>query len=105
MAGKYRVEVTATAEADLLGIWEFIARDSPDTAIRWLDATEKRILSLESFPLRCAIVPEAEDLGCPYRHLVCGNYRVIARVERTTVWAIRVLHGARLLDTTILEDR
>ncbi|MBI3272449.1 MAG: type II toxin-antitoxin system RelE/ParE family toxin [Planctomycetes bacterium] len=103
MAARYRVEVTATAYSDLRSILDFISEDSPAAAVRWLEEMERGILSLERFPLRCPVVPEAEELGHPYRHLLFGNYRAILRVEERVVWVLRVLHGAQLLDTSTLE--
>ena len=104
MPGKYRVELTAAALTDLNGILEFIAQDSPTEALRWLDAMERRIRSLERAPLRCAVIPETAELGREYRHLLFGNYRAIYRVEGVAVWVIRVIHGAQLLDTSALEE-
>ena len=104
MPPKYAVEITAAAEADLHRILEFIAQDAPETAQAWLLEAERHILTLESLPLRCAVVPEAADLGVPYRHLVLGNYRVVFRIDRRTVWVLRVVHGAQLLETSILDS-
>lgn len=49
------------------------------------------------------MIPEADDIGAEYRHLIWGNYRTVFRIERSTVYIVRVIHGARLLDTGSLE--
>jgi len=49
-------------------------------------------------------VPENELLGATYRHLLYGNYRTIFKIVGSRVIILRVLHGARLLDTGILGE-
>lgn len=64
---------------------------------------EKQIDTLESFPERCSLIPENEILGTHYRHLLYGNYRTVFRVAKNTVYVLRIVHGARLLDTSMFE--
>ena len=59
--------------------------------------------SLSQLPKRCPVIPEADDIGVEYRHLIWGSYRTIFRIEGSTVWVVRVVHGAQLLDTSTLE--
>jgi plasmid stabilization system protein ParE len=100
---KYRVEITAAAQEDVRRCHDYIAEDSPASARRWVDELQRQMASLETFPLRCGLIPEAAELGGSYRHLIFGNYRTIFRVAGTTVWVVRIIHGAQLLDTTLLE--
>ena len=65
---------------------------------------EEQIGTLEVFPGHCPLAPENEFLGTPYRHLLFGNYRTVFKVIRARVIILRVIHGARLLDTELLED-
>ena len=102
MAGKHRVEITAAAERDLRNIRDYIARDKPVAAERWLQRIAKQIRSLKSMPLRHEIIPEARDIGIGYRHMLSGPYRTIYRVEKERVIVVRVIHGARLLDLSFL---
>jgi toxin ParE1/3/4 len=100
---KYRVRVTRTAERDIEGVWSFIAQDSPENGESFIRRLEEQIETLENFPDRCPAIPENELLGTQYRHLIFGNYRTIFRVERKNVYVLRVIHGARLLDTSMFE--
>jgi len=100
---KYRVEITGIAEADVAEIWEQIAQDKPAAATAFILQMEEQISTLEDSPERCPLVPENELLGTAYRHLLYGNYRTIFKVIGSRVIILRVLHGARLLDTKILE--
>lgn len=100
---KYRVEITRIAESDIVEIFEFISRDKKTAAIKWVDEIERQIDSLEKFPLRCQIIPETQELGREYRHLIYGNYRTIFKIKGTKVIIMRVIHSARLLDFQIFE--
>jgi toxin ParE1/3/4 len=100
---KYRVEITEAAEADIAEIWEYITQDKPDAATAFVLRLEEQIGTLERFPERCPLVLENELLGTAYRHLLYGNYRTIFKVVESRVIIMRVLHGAQLLDTEMLD--
>ncbi len=104
MPRKFKVEITQTAEKDVAEIWEYIAQDKPDAATAFIMRLEEQIDTLERLPERCPLVPENELLGAAYRHLLYGNYRTIFKIAGSRVIILRVLHGARLLDTGILEE-
>lgn len=101
MPAKFKVEITPTAEADIAELWDYIAQDSPDNATAFILALEEQITSLERFPERCPLIAENEILGTSYRHLLHGPYRAIFRITGPTVIILRVIHGARLLDTAL----
>jgi len=96
--GPYRVEITATAERDLAAIHAYIAADDPEAARAWLEGLEQHAATLERFPNRCPVIPEAADLRCDYRHLMHGPYRILFRVKGRTVFVVRIFHGSKLLD-------
>ncbi len=104
MPRKFRVDITKAAEADVAEIWEYIAQDKPDAATAFILRLEEQIGALEGFPERCPLAPENELLGAAYRHLLYGNYRTIFKIVGSRVIILRVLHGARLMDTGILEE-
>lgn len=97
------VRWTFGARDDLREIHDFIARNSPRAA----EALAERILTaikrLESFPDSGRMLPEFPALG--YRELIVGNYRVLYRSDRDTVWVGAVVHGRRLLNKESIEDR
>lgn len=100
---KYRVDITATAEADIAAIWDYIDQDNPETATTFILHLEEQIATLERYPERCPLVPENNLLGTAYRHLLFGKYRTIFKIIGARVIILRVIHGARLLDKSILE--
>jgi len=101
---KFRVRITRTAERDIEEAWAFIAQDSPEEAEKFIRRLEEQIQTLERFPERCPLIPENEMLGTRYRHLIYGNYRNVFRIAGKIVYVLRVIHGARLLDTSMFED-
>lgn len=104
MPAKFRVRITRTAERDLEEAWTYIAQDSIEEAEKFVRRLEEQIATLESFPERCPLIPESEILGARYRHLLYGNYRTVVRIAGRTVHVLRIIHGARLLDTSMFEE-
>jgi plasmid stabilization system protein ParE len=90
-------------EIDLEEIWNYIAADSIENANRFVLKLETRMNKLSYSSRRCSLIPENEILGTRYRHLIIGKYRVVFRVTVESVYILRVIHGARLLDTAIIE--
>jgi plasmid stabilization system protein ParE len=96
----YRVSLTRSAEEDAYAAYEFIRADSKQEADRWLESLFEVILSLNEFPERCPVIPEAPRIGLPLRHIVHGIYRIVFEVdedasEGPTVLVLRVRHGMR----------
>lgn len=104
MPARFRVRITRTAERDVEEIWNFIAQDSPEAAERLIGRLEEHIETSERFPERCPLIPENEILRTHYRHLLYGNYRAVFRIEKKTVYVLRIIHGARLLDISMFEE-
>jgi toxin ParE1/3/4 len=90
-----RVDRSRLAEADLLAIAEYIARDNPTAASRWLDRIEEKFLLLARQPY----MGEAVDHIRPgLRRFSHGNYLIFYEPRETGVCLIRVLHGARRIE-------
>ena len=104
MRKQFRVEITARAERDILDTRDFITQDKPAAAIKWVREIKRQIRSLKTMPLRHEIIPEAQDLGVEYRHLIFGSYRTIYRVQDDRVIVLRVIHGARLLEQSLFRE-
>jgi len=100
---RHRVEITRAAERDVVRVYEYIERHSPERAVKWLAEIERQAQTLAQYPNRCPVIPEADDIGVEYRHLIWGHYRTVFRIEGSTVYVVRVVHGAQLLETETLE--
>lgn len=93
----YKVLLTRQAQNDLAEIYEYIAADSLENAITFVQAIEEKVFSLTTMPERAAMIPENSVLGSRYRHLPHGRYRIIFRIKDKRVVVLRIIHGARLL--------
>ncbi len=86
---------TPQASDDLEAIAEFISLDSPHYAslfvVDVLDAAER----LEIFPDSGRVVPELNEHSV--REIILGNYRIVYRIQYTTVEILTIYHSARLL--------
>ena len=100
---RFAVNFSQKAEEDLEEIWSFIAADNPDNATKFVLNLEKQVESLSRFPERCPLIPENDVLRAKYRHLIYGDYRSIFRLRGRTVYIIRIINSARLLETGMLE--
>jgi plasmid stabilization system protein ParE len=97
---KYRVVVTATARADAIEAFTWIAERSPDAAARWYDGLQKAITKLTKMPQRHPIAQdESEQLGITFRQMLNGRrkgvYRLLFSIEGDTVTLHYVRHSAR----------
>jgi plasmid stabilization system protein ParE len=93
---------TRRARQDLVAIGDYIARDNPVAAGRWVGSLILAVENAAANPLAGRIVPEIgrEDL----REVLRGNYRIVYRVEDTTLQILTVFEGHRLLRPGDLES-
>jgi toxin ParE1/3/4 len=107
VARKYRVDIAARAQRDIIEIWERISKDSPRTADRFIEALFEHTRTLERIPERCPLIKENDFLKRAYRHLLYKKYRILFRLQGNLVYVVRVIHGARLLrgEDVLLYDR
>ena len=87
-----RLRKSATAERDLLGIWEYIANDNPSAADRMWQCFEDRFELLLTHPFS----GESQDCYRPgLRSVVEGQYVIFYEPRPHEILIYRVLHGAR----------
>jgi toxin ParE1/3/4 len=101
---KFNVLWTRTAEQDLEGIIEYIARDSVDNALKALHAIRSKASKLATLPDRGRVVPEMKVCGIStYRELVIPPWRIIYRTESKTVIVLAVIDARRNLEDILLD--
>jgi toxin ParE1/3/4 len=90
------------AQEDLLDIWCHIACDNPHQADRYLDFLEGRLTLLASSPGMGLSHDELEPglLGFPV-----DNYLIFYRQVDVGIEIVRVLHGAREIESLFQADR
>ena len=98
MAKKIKVNISLNAQNDLEHIFFYIAEDSINNARKFILELEKKIYSLDTFPERFALIPENLFFGTSYRHIIHKKYRAIYKIDNNSVYILRVIHGAKLLE-------
>lgn len=98
MARKYKVNISFNAQRDLEHIFFYIAEDSINNAKNFIREFEKKIYSLDTLPERFALIPENIFFDTDYRHIIHKKYRAIYKISGNSVYILRVVHTAKLLD-------
>lgn len=82
---------------DLREIHDFIAKDSPHYAKLQVEKIRESISNLAIFPNIGHNLPEFPE--SPYQEILCGNYRIIYRLEKDQTLALimSIIHSRRLL--------
>ncbi|MBL8591590.1 MAG: type II toxin-antitoxin system RelE/ParE family toxin [Devosia sp.] len=91
---KYRVDVSAEARLELIGVLDYLADEvSARAAVQVVDRLSSAIADLGDNALRYQLVPWREGSGI--RRRVVGSYNVYYVVSDDVVSVLHVLHGAR----------
>lgn len=103
----YSVEISAQAEADLRGIFEYIAFElqSFQNAVGQLSRLENGIYSLDQMPERCRLYDKEPWHSRGLRMMSVDNFCVfyISNAEKNTVYVVRVMYGGRDIETQLAE--
>jgi plasmid stabilization system protein ParE len=87
---------TTRARDELRAIGEYIARDDPRAAERWVLRLVHAVEAVSALPSSGREVPE---LGRPeIREVIEGNYRIVYRLSDSTLAVLTVFEGHKLLD-------
>ena len=89
-----RLTLLREAENDLIEIWQYIAADDQEAAIRVLHALDEKFHLLAR---NSKLGPARPDIAPDLRYLVEGNYLILYREAAQGVEIVRVVHGARSL--------
>ena len=87
-----RLLLSPRVAADLEEIGDYIARDSPFQAIRFIRLIHARIKEISGHPEVYRLRPE---IGEDARLATMGHYVIQFRIRRGTVRVERVVHGSR----------
>ena len=98
MPKKYKINISRNAQNDLEQIFFYIAEDNLNNAKKFILELEKKIYSLDIFSERFALIPENICFGTSYRHIIHQKYRIIYKIDNNSIYILRVIHGAKLLD-------
>jgi plasmid stabilization system protein ParE len=93
----YRVLIQPAAFQEIETAYRWMCDNlNPEIANNWYYDLQDAIASLQEFPNRCPLLPEAEITGRKIRQLLVGKrrtYRVLFVVEADTVAILHVRHS------------
>lgn len=93
--------VTPRANLDLIEIWNYIADDSVENADAFLDQLTEAIQNLCRHP---RMGRRREELAPAIRSFPYQRYVIYYRIEPDALVIVRVLHGARDVESGIERD-
>jgi toxin ParE1/3/4 len=101
MLDKFTLRYLPIAQEDLTAIFDWIAKDSPNRAISFVEKLDKRIGLLETHPHlgREPRLTKLREYG--YRVLIVETYLVFYIIRGTTIEIHRVIHGSRNLENLV----
>lgn len=89
-------KLTRRATVDLDGIWDHIAERNPDRASRFIDKICRKLRLLARHPL---LGSDCSNLAPDLRFFVVGKYVIYHRPLNDGIEVLRVVHGARDIDS------
>jgi toxin ParE1/3/4 len=98
---KYKLRHLPLAEDDLVSICDYIAQDSPERALAFVDKLDKMIGLLEQQRLLGRIPRHHKLREFGYRVLIVESYLVFYIIRNKEIEIHRVIHGSRNLDNII----
>ena len=97
---RWRVVIERSAEQDIEQAYLWLTERAPDAAARWFNGISNTIASLQTFPERCPLAPEADFFQPEIRQILHGRrhhkYRILFTIGERAVHILHVRHGARL---------
>ncbi len=83
-------------------IANYIAKDKPSAAEKWVNTVFSKVEQLKSSPEIGRILPEISDSR--FRELIYGNYRIIYRIEKKQISILTIRHGKQILPINEIKE-
>lgn len=93
---KLPIKRSPLAKQDIGGIWLGIALHNRQGATRVVRDIDARIKSLSEFP---ELGPARPEIARDMRVLIEGKYLILYRIQPSSIEVVRVVHGARDIET------
>ena len=101
---QYKVIWSDIAEQDLEAIVMYIAKDSPNNALKVFANIKKQCENLDIFPNRGHIVPELKKFNIlQYLQIIIEHWRVIYKIVDKQVFVLSVIDSFRNVEDILLE--
>ena len=99
-----KVRWSEKASSNLENIHDYIAKDSPLFATKFITYLIKSTKILEDMPNSGRIVPELEDYG--FREIIMKGYRIVYKIFESTmdVEILAIVHSSRNVGIDIVDE-
>ncbi|HKJ82311.1 MAG TPA: type II toxin-antitoxin system RelE/ParE family toxin [Ignavibacteriaceae bacterium] len=87
----------------LIEIENYIAKDNPERAIKFIDKIIDRGEDIKNFPLRGRIVPEFSNNDI--REVLENSYRIVYRISKTRVEILTIFEGHKLFPVSDIKNK
>lgn len=95
----YLVELSRTAEAEVLEAFIWKGEHSASAANQWYSGLITALASLEEHPRRCPLAPDHEAFSEEVHQLLYGKrrdvYRILFSIRGVIVYVLHVRHGSQ----------
>ena len=99
----YRVVFSPLAEDDLVGIYEFIAKDSPSRALSFIQRLRVQCRTLKTMAARG---PQREGLGPGVRIMVFERRVTVAyHIKDEQVIVLRLFYAGQNIPSNLMDER
>jgi len=97
MIARYRVQYSSKAISELVGIYAYIARDSPEKAEETIEWILGKVAGLELFPHRQKVHDARKRIAGDVRSYPIEKYVVFFEIVEleTVVHVLRIRHGSQ----------
>ena len=95
MTDEFKIEYLLIAQNDIEEIFDYILKDNPSVAEKFVDKIDQAVSNLKFFPEVGSIPKELRLQRLGYRTLVVGNYLIFYVVKEKVVEIRRIIHGSR----------
>lgn len=74
---------------------DYIKEDNPEASVKWVRSIFSQIEKLKKYPKSGRIVPEMMRENV--REIILNNYRIIYKIDNTSVIILTIRHARQLL--------
>ena len=101
---EYVVNIPFSVQQDIEEIIEYYYEDRKEYAEKIFKSISEKIMTLKSFPNKGRIVPELLEYNInEYREVIESYWRIIYRIEQSTVTIFAIIDGRRNVQDVLIE--
>ncbi|MFP4443129.1 MAG: type II toxin-antitoxin system RelE/ParE family toxin [Spirochaetia bacterium] len=102
--GNVKVIWTKPALNDLDEIFNYIASDSVDIAIKQYERIKETVKDIGTFPKQGRIIPELQNENITkFRDIIVNPWRMMYRIEENRILILAIIDGRRNIEESLMK--